>query len=195
MNSRRLIGVLLVRLAQAGFPGKTNCQDWRGEGGLFREYPSFTAGGSAFGDDGHLHVMGVTDNAMDKVSSDEPRPRGVLGTHHEKLRDVMKPSEVEQSGRDILTLQDPGFDVKVSREVEVALHGFPFGCRQRIEILFGKDEYSKTVGLEIIRHSLATADEHGRGGMLRDVDENPVGQAAKITVPRARFFCRFGRDF
>ena len=75
--------------------------------------------------------MGVTDNAMDKVSSDKSLPGGILGAHHEKLRDVMKPSEIKQSGGDILTLQDPGFDVKVSREVEVALHGFPFGLPAR----------------------------------------------------------------
>ena len=129
-----------------------------------------TAGGPTFGDDGYLHVMGVADNSMDKVSPDKALPGRILRAHHEKLRDVMKPGEVEQSGGDIFTLQNSGFNVQVSREVEVALHGFPFGSRQRIEVHFRVDEYCKTVGLKIIRHSPAAANENSRGGMLRYID-------------------------
>ena len=87
----------------------------------------FPAAGPAFGDDGDLHIAGVPHDSVDQVAPDKPLPGGILGTHHEDLGDVTKPGEIEQSYGDVLALQDPGFNVQVAREIEVALHGLPFG--------------------------------------------------------------------
>ena len=84
---------------------------------------------AALGHDGHLHVAGVPDDPVNQIAAQESLPPRVLGAGHEDLRDAMEVGKVNQGIDDVRALQQSGLKMKVTREVEVPLDGFPFGRR------------------------------------------------------------------
>jgi hypothetical protein len=82
--------------------------------------------------------------------------------------------KVDESRSSILRREHSSLDMQIAGKIQMPLHCLPFPRRQIGKVGSVGHIYCKTLGAEVIGHTFAAANEHGRGGIVRDVDQNTI---------------------
>ena len=81
------------------------------------------------------------------------------------MRDAVEVREFDQRLGDVLPLQHARLDVQVAREVQMMLHRLAIASGHVVQVDFARYRHGETVGMQIVRHAFAAANQH-RGGRL-----------------------------
>ena len=109
---------------------------------------------------------------LDQVAAERRQNRFALRPAEEDLGDSIETCEGDEGFGGVFAGDEPGFEVKVAGEVQVFLNDFALWIGQMAEVAFRGDENGEALALQIIRDALAAADDGGRGGVGRNVDEH-----------------------
>src|SRR5581483_7182162 len=100
-------------------------------------------------------------------------PGANLRTSGEDLRDLISMSKVHDLLRDVISFQNPGFNVEIAGKIQMFFHGISGLPPVECSLLRGHPD-RETIGFEIVSHAAPPADQHGSGRSGREKDQNPV---------------------
>ncbi len=125
----------------------------------------------AFGDDRHLDVQCQANHLADElVARRKRRETGALRFGQKDLRNRIGAGKGYQGVGGVACVEDPGFDVQLSGEIEMTLQRLPFACRQVVEPRLGRDTNGEAFGVQIVGDAAAAADKAGGAGCMGDMN-------------------------
>ena len=118
---------------------------------------------SAFRHDNHANILGLPHDSENQVRKDEAVQEAALfGPPNKDLRDLIAMGKIHDGLGRIVAFQNPALDVQIPGEVQMFLDPFNVLSRRTTRAALRQYADSKAIRAQVIGHSAAAPDEHGR---------------------------------